>query len=105
MTATQEFIDFVLNHPGYFHISKSKVFLAILEYLADGAKSSLKVYENFKNLDTVDIDKILETLFVVGLLQKHLTAAGTFFYCTDDAKELLEKVKKTKEELLLVQTA
>ena len=102
MTATQDFIDFVLNHPGYFHISKSKVFLAILEFLVDGAKSSLAVYGNFKNLDSVDIDKILETLFVVGLVKRHLTVAGTFFYCTDDAKALLEKVKKTKEELLLV---
>ncbi len=101
MTATTEFIDFVTNHPGYFHIAKSKVFLGILEFLLDGAKSGLKIYQNFGSIEANDVDQVLETLAVVGLLRKRLTVAGAFFYCTDDAKILIEKVKKTKEELLL----
>ncbi|MBI2598190.1 MAG: hypothetical protein HYW50_03270 [Candidatus Diapherotrites archaeon] len=101
MDPTQEFIEFVLNHPGYYHISRSKIFLDILKFLSQGAQTSTNVYKKFVSIDQKDVDDILETLSIIGLLKKHFLPAGLIFSATLDAKTLLEKIEKSKKQLLI----
>ena len=101
MDDEEEFVKFVMSRPEYYHISKSKIFLQLIDFLSSGAKSTQVVYQQFTNIEAQDLDQMLDTLVAVGLADKIFAASNVLFFATPDAKILIEKIKKAKKQLLL----
>ena len=101
MDATQDFINFALSRPEYFHIAKSRIFLRLLMFISNGKKLPSDVYKEFSQIEAADIDQMIGLLAKVGLVEVGESNGAVIYSGTQDAKIFLEKVKKAKKELFL----
>ena len=94
--AADDWILFIERHPEFFELSKSRLFISLLESIASGAKSFHEIASAFPRIAQDDLGLMLETLVRVRAAEKFSARDHTFYSATERGKELLSLYNETR---------
>ncbi len=93
----EEFLNYIQNHPEYYSVLKSKVFIQLLEFLAKQAKPLQDIQSQFPTVERKDLDLVLNSLISLSLVSKIESQNQIIYYTSENGRELLKKFKRAKE--------
>jgi hypothetical protein len=100
MDPHEEFILFLEKNPAYYVIMKSQLYIEVLEKLARKPLSRPALKNRFPEVETSDLDLIVESLVEIGLVSRFRAGENFVYYSNDKGKLFLEKYAKTKRHFL-----
>ena len=96
MTPQEKFVSFLQDHPGYYPITKSDLYIALLSFLEKEAIDINELEAKLPGIDFSDIELMLKSLLSLNLVGVLKTDNRTIYYITESAKEFLSLYKSTK---------
>ncbi|GEM_PF-2226025 len=93
-------VGFLEQHPAYYAIMKSALFVRILKSLAEKAKNMLVLRRAFPSIEQEDLMTILEMFIDLGVVSYIDAGSNRFYYANDKGKEFLEIYNATRERFL-----
>jgi hypothetical protein len=97
MTPQEKFIAFLEDHPGYFSVSKSDLYIHILSTIEQQAIDMNSLSCELRGIEIDDLELMLNSLVALKLIGVIKTGSRTIYYITDNAKEFLELYRSTKQ--------
>ncbi len=96
--AQGEFIAYVQQRPEYYLVTQTPIYMHMLSLIASEAKSAQQLHKELPNVETADLELILDSLVSLKLVAQLCTANRVVYYATDSARELLSVYKKAQGE-------
>ena len=93
----EEFLNYIQDHPEYYPILQSKIFITVLEFLSEKAKPLQDIEAQFSNIEREDLDLVLNSLIKLKIVSRVTGPAQIIYYTNENGKELLKKFKKASE--------
>ena len=96
LTPEEDFERFLEQYPACYSISKSKLFLFVLNYLLSSPKSFSEVSGKIWQVSEQDVNLILSALIAANLVKKKISSQSEIYVSTDLAREFIQKLLKTE---------
>lgn len=93
----KEFLNYIQNHPEYYPILQSKIFIQVLKLLARKAKPLQGIQSQFPKIERGDLDLVLNSLITLNLVAEVTAQTRVVYYTTENGRELLKKFKRARE--------
>lgn len=94
----KELILFLEEHPEYYPVIRSALYIRILKWLSGKARTMTDIESHFLNIDREDLEMIIDSLLGLGLVTEIKTPTTIVYYLNNEGKELLEKFKNAKQK-------
>ena len=92
----EDFVRFLEEHPSYYPILKSGLFMEFLFVLEKSSKSLDELHSRFPKIEIKDLELMLNSLKGIGLIKETKAGHKVVFYATKEGKTFLERYRKTK---------
>lgn len=96
MNPQERFVAFLQDHPGYYLISKSGLYINLLSLLEHGALDINELARKMQGIEFGDLELMLKSLIALNLVGVLKTNNKTIYYITESAKEFLSLYRSTK---------
>ncbi len=95
-----EMVGFLEQHPAYYAIMKSALFVRILKSLSGKAKNVLMLKRSFPSIEHEDLMAILEMFIELGVVSYLDAGSNRFYYTNSKGKEFLSIYDATRKRFL-----
>ncbi len=95
-----ELVRFLEQHPAYYAIMKSALFIQLLKSLAEKAKNILMLKTDFPGMEQDDLIEMLGLLRDLGVVSALDAGSSRFYYTNEKGRQFLAIYHKTKEKFL-----
>ena len=96
MTPQENFVAFLQDHPGYYLIAKSDLYINILSLIEQEASDINALSIKMPGIEFSDLELVLKSLIALNLVGVLKTDNKTIYYITESAKEFLSRYRGTK---------
>jgi hypothetical protein len=96
MNAQEKFVSYLEDHPGYYLVAKSDLYISLLSTLEEQGTDILSISSRFPGIDREDLFLMLDSLVKLKLVGALKTNNKVIYYITKNAEELLANYRKTK---------
>ncbi len=86
----KKLLEYAQQHPEYYPIMQSGVFIKIIKALEKEAKNIEDICEMFSSIDKEDFKEIINTLIKVGLVSKLTFSEKILYYTNENGTEFLK---------------
>lgn len=93
-------VGFLEQHPAYYTIMKSALFIRILRSLSGKAKNMLMLKQSFPSIEQEDLMTIIEMFIDLGVVSYIDAGSNRFYYANSKGKEFLSVYDATRERFL-----
>ncbi len=96
MNPQERFVAFLQEHPGYYLIAKSGLYINLLSLIEQEASEINALAGKMPGIEFGDLELMLKSLISLNLVGVLKTDNKTIYYTTQSAKEFLLLYKSTK---------
>lgn len=96
MSAQEQFVAYLQDHPGFYLVAKSDLYVNILIFLEKEAMDLLSLGRMFPAIELEDLDLMVKSLISLKLAGVLKTDNKVIYYATDEAREFLRLYWNTK---------
>ena len=97
MKEHEEYLLFLEEHPELHSVTKSELYLSVIEFLAEQGKSMNETKHSFPSIEPDDLELVIKSLVSIGVVKKINAQGNEIYYTAQIGKTLLEKYNKTKK--------
>lgn len=97
MADDSDFIRYLEQHPSYYLIMQTPVYVKIIEMLAKGGKSFTDLTRSLPKVDKQDMELMLNSLTKLELAGSMKTGDHIIYYLEEQGRNLLERYSKAKK--------
>ncbi|MFH1256155.1 MAG: hypothetical protein V1494_02575 [Candidatus Diapherotrites archaeon] len=99
MSSFDPFVVFLEEHPEWYPIVSSSIYLLILNFIAQSPKSLTDIQSKYLNIEQKDIQLVVQSLVSLKLVSEIKTTAQLLFKANDNGMLLLQRLKDAKQAL------
>lgn len=96
MNPQERFVAFLQDHPGYYLIAKSDLYINFLSLLEQEASDLNALGSKMPGIEFSDLELMVKSLIALNLVGVLKTDNKTIYYITQSAKEFLSLYRSTK---------
>ena len=97
MEKYNEWLFFLQQHPEFYELSKSSLYITILRALGKRALDIDRLHRLFGRIEEKDFELIILSLERLKLIEKVPTGYSVLYMLTDLGKEMMQKYRKTRK--------
>lgn len=97
MTAKDEWILFIENHPEFNELSRSGLYISLLKFLEKSSFNIDKIHSSFPRVENTDLDTILGSLLKLKLAAKFTMHGQILYAITPLGRELTEIYRRARK--------
>ncbi len=97
MTARDEWILFLEKNPEFHELTKSSLYISIMDLLGKGSLNIDKIHSSFPRIESKDLDLIVDSLVKLKLVSRVRFGANIVYTLTSLGRKLLRIYRKARE--------
>jgi len=96
MNPQERFVSYLQDHPGYYLVAKSDLYINFLTLIAKEAMDAVSLSRALPGIEQQDLELMIKSLISLNLVGVLKTNNKVIYYATENAKEFLLLYRGTK---------